>query len=284
MRVQRPRCGWTSHSVFKTRIWAAARRMRIGWVVEPGRVWFGKGGDVEPGGVPLAKGRGEWMGGVVHHDREGEAKGKGREGRGGDGYKRGGIIGNIMWKRKGGVKSGDGRGWNMTALRATGDNTTYAESTAQQHHRGPVLSSRLAALIQYNSLSQIVRFRFALRRSPTTSPPLPFPLRVLSAPRSSQLMRFHPPNPFSFSGIVTNRLFIRPRFLASDATSGPASSSQHPYLVPRNSRGTLPVYSDVRSAGARYLISIRNVEGNIKVCDPTPHDRSPLIRITKGSS
>jgi hypothetical protein len=93
-------------------------------------------------------------------------------------------------------------------------------------------------------------------------------------------MRF-PPNPFSFSGI-TNRLFIRPRLATSLA--GPASSSQHPYLVPRNSRGTLPVYSDVRNGGSRYLISIRNVEGNIKVCDPTPHDRSPLIRITIGSS
>jgi hypothetical protein len=47
--------------------------MRVRWVVEPGRVWlFGKGGEVEPGGAPLAKGRGERMGGVVHHDREGK--------------------------------------------------------------------------------------------------------------------------------------------------------------------------------------------------------------------
>ena len=91
-------------------------------------------------------------------------------------------------------------------------------------------------------------------------------------------MRFPPP-PCSFSGI-TNRLFIRPRFSSSDATSGPPS-----YLVPRNSRGSFPVYSDVRNGGTRHLISIRNVEGNIKVCDPTPHDRSPLIRIiTKGPS
>lgn len=94
-------------------------------------------------------------------------------------------------------------------------------------------------------------------------------------------MRF-PPHPLSFSGITKNRLFIHPRQLA---TSGPASSSSHPpYLVPRNSRGILPVYSDVRNGGTRYLISIRNVEGNIKVCDPTPHDRSPLTRITKGFS
>jgi hypothetical protein len=51
--------------------------MGIGWVVEPQRVWFGKGGDVEPGGAPLVKGRGERMGGVVDHDREGKAEGKG---------------------------------------------------------------------------------------------------------------------------------------------------------------------------------------------------------------
>ncbi|KAF8503780.1 hypothetical protein F5888DRAFT_1606227 [Russula emetica] len=73
-------------------------------------------------------------------------------------------------------------------------------------------------------------------------------------------MRF-PPIPFSFA----NRL-IRPRLLASDATSSPppSSHSQLPYLVPRNSRGYLPVYSKVRYGGTRHLISIRNVEGNIK--------------------
>jgi hypothetical protein len=53
---------------------------------------------------------GKRTGRVVHHG-EGKAKGKEREERKGDGYKRGGIIGN-MWmvgKRTGGVKSGDGR-------------------------------------------------------------------------------------------------------------------------------------------------------------------------------
>ncbi|TFY63519.1 hypothetical protein EVG20_g6280 [Dentipellis fragilis] len=37
---------------------------------------------------------------------------------------------------------------------------------------------------------------------------------------------------------------------------------QYPYFVPRNTRGSLPVYSDVRNAGGRFLILIRNVEGN----------------------
>ena len=135
----------------------------------------------------------------------------------------------------------------------------------------------------HSTTGVISRFRFALRRIPsvavepsahnTSSSPLPFPLRVPSAPHSqeSRVMRFTPrPSSFSFSGI-TNRLFIPPRFRfsSSDATSGPPS-----YLVPRNSRGSFPVYSDVRNGGTRHLISIRNVEGNIKVCDPTPHDRS----------
>ncbi|KAF8479190.1 hypothetical protein DFH94DRAFT_44994 [Russula ochroleuca] len=68
-------------------------------------------------------------------------------------------------------------------------------------------------------------------------------------------------SPFSFAG-TTTRNFIQ---LASNATSGHASSLHHPkYIVPRNSRGSLPVYSDVRNGGTQYLISIRNVEGNIK--------------------
>ncbi|KAH9997495.1 hypothetical protein BJV77DRAFT_941279 [Russula vinacea] len=69
--------------------------------------------------------------------------------------------------------------------------------------------------------------------------------------------------PFSFA--ATARHYIHSRFLASNATSGHASSPHHPkYIVSRNSRGSLPVYSDVRNGGTRYLISIRNVEGNIK--------------------
>ncbi|KAF8910786.1 ribosomal protein L49/IMG2 [Mucidula mucida] len=35
------------------------------------------------------------------------------------------------------------------------------------------------------------------------------------------------------------------------------------YHVARNSRGSLPVYSDVRNAGSRYLVYIRNVDGNV---------------------
>ena len=181
----------------------------------------------------------------------------------------------------------------MTALRATRGSLPHTHLPQLNSTTGVELTPRNTR--RANSIFiQIARFRFALRRDPsvaqhhlfspythpsTSSIPSSGPFR---APLT-KVMRFPPPNPFSFSGITT-RLFFRPRFLASDATSCPASSSQHPYLVPRNSRGTLPVYSDVRNGGTRYLISIRNVEGNIKVCDPTPHDRSPLIRVTKGSS
>ena len=40
---------------------------------------------------------------------------------------------------------------------------------------------------------------------------------------------------------------------------------QYPYFVGRNTRGNLPVYSDVRNAGLRYLIHIRHVDGNTNV-------------------
>ncbi|TFK55191.1 hypothetical protein OE88DRAFT_1723577 [Heliocybe sulcata] len=38
---------------------------------------------------------------------------------------------------------------------------------------------------------------------------------------------------------------------------------QYPYFIPRNSRGSIPVYTDVRNAGGRFLILIRNVEGDV---------------------
>jgi Mitochondrial large subunit ribosomal protein (Img2) len=36
-----------------------------------------------------------------------------------------------------------------------------------------------------------------------------------------------------------------------------------PFFLPRNSRGSLPVYTDVRNTGMRYLILIRNIEGDL---------------------
>lgn len=38
-----------------------------------------------------------------------------------------------------------------------------------------------------------------------------------------------------------------------------------PYFVRRNSRGSLPVYSDIRNGATRYLIHIRNVQGRVNV-------------------
>lgn len=42
-------------------------------------------------------------------------------------------------------------------------------------------------------------------------------------------------------------------------------ASVGPYHIPRNSQGSLPVYSDVRNAGSRYLILVRGVQGNVNV-------------------
>lgn len=71
---------------------------------------------------------------------------------------------------------------------------------------------------------------------------------------------------------------LRPRGLLRNAraltTSNVASSSSAPvqvaYDVPRNSKGSLPVYNDIRNGGTRHLTLIRNVEGNASVCPPSP--------------
>lgn len=47
--------------------------------------------------------------------------------------------------------------------------------------------------------------------------------------------------------------------------SRPPQIVQYPYFVPRNTRGSLPVYTDVRNAGGRYMVLIRNIEGNADV-------------------
>lgn len=48
-------------------------------------------------------------------------------------------------------------------------------------------------------------------------------------------------------------------------TSKHATDVRYPYFIRRNSRGSLPVYTDIRNGGTRYLISIRNVQGQINV-------------------
>lgn len=58
---------------------------------------------------------------------------------------------------------------------------------------------------------------------------------------------------------------------ALSPVSGSASAT--PYSVPRNSRGTLPVYTDIRNGGTRYLVLVRNIRGDIHVSPfykPTP--------------
>jgi len=57
--------------------------------------------------------------------------------------------------------------------------------------------------------------------------------------------------------------------VARDAAA--PSAPQLPYFVQRNSRGSIPVYTDIRNAGTRYLVLIRNVEGNANVRPILPH-------------
>ena len=65
------------------------------------------------------------------------------------------------------------------------------------------------------------------------------------------------------------RFIYRARGFAHSSVSRGAPSTpsapQLPYFISRNSRGSIPVYTDVRNAGTRYLVLIRNIEGNVNV-------------------
>ncbi|PAV23565.1 mitochondrial large ribosomal subunit [Pyrrhoderma noxium] len=55
-----------------------------------------------------------------------------------------------------------------------------------------------------------------------------------------------------------------PSIATRQLATNTASSLRHlPYSVPRNSNGSLPVYSDIRNGGSRYLILLKNIKGDI---------------------
>jgi Mitochondrial large subunit ribosomal protein (Img2) len=67
---------------------------------------------------------------------------------------------------------------------------------------------------------------------------------------------------------------FKPRLVTARyfATRGSLPSAQtvplpYSYFVPRNTRGNLPVYTDIRNGGTRYLVLVRNVDGNANVCE-----------------
>ncbi|KAI6043073.1 mitochondrial large subunit ribosomal protein-domain-containing protein [Pisolithus marmoratus] len=55
------------------------------------------------------------------------------------------------------------------------------------------------------------------------------------------------------------------RCIAQPTVSPTVTPPSLPYFVRRNTRGSLPVYTDIRNGGTRYLVQIRNVEGQAQV-------------------
>ncbi|KAL6309016.1 mitochondrial large subunit ribosomal protein-domain-containing protein [Sparassis latifolia] len=51
--------------------------------------------------------------------------------------------------------------------------------------------------------------------------------------------------------------------IAVNASQPTSAHTQLPYHVPRNTRGSIPVYTDIRNGGTQHLTLIRNIEGNI---------------------
>ncbi|KAI8998757.1 mitochondrial large subunit ribosomal protein-domain-containing protein [Trametes punicea] len=55
-----------------------------------------------------------------------------------------------------------------------------------------------------------------------------------------------------------------PHAQSHSAGANPSPAPSLPYRVRRNTRGSIPVYTDIRNSGTRVLVLIRNVEGNIE--------------------
>ncbi|KAH9946212.1 mitochondrial large subunit ribosomal protein-domain-containing protein [Epithele typhae] len=49
---------------------------------------------------------------------------------------------------------------------------------------------------------------------------------------------------------------------ATVSDPAPTASPKNPYFVRRNTHGAVPVYTDIRNGGTRYLVLISHVEGN----------------------
>ena len=72
-----------------------------------------------------------------------------------------------------------------------------------------------------------------------------------------------------------------PRYARSLTQATLAQPVQYPYFIPRNTNGNLPVYTDIRNGGTRFLVTIRNVDGKADVsqkwrssCVATDHSKT----------
>lgn len=65
--------------------------------------------------------------------------------------------------------------------------------------------------------------------------------------------------------VFRGRCYSQAATAASQFSSDVEKAVECPYYIPRNSRGSLPVYTDIRNGGSRHLVLIKNVQGNTNV-------------------
>jgi len=64
------------------------------------------------------------------------------------------------------------------------------------------------------------------------------------------------------SPLVPTTRYYSQRTASVSPTSATEVAVKYPYHIPRNSRGALPVYTDIRNGGTRYLVLVTHVQGN----------------------
>ncbi|GLB35115.1 putative mitochondrial large subunit ribosomal protein (Img2) [Lyophyllum shimeji] len=79
-------------------------------------------------------------------------------------------------------------------------------------------------------------------------------------PMLATLRQSHLAPSFRLARLLAQRAAVSP---TASVTAPKPVSVKYPYFISRNTRGNLPVYTDVRNGGTRYLVLVRNVDGNI---------------------
>lgn len=64
------------------------------------------------------------------------------------------------------------------------------------------------------------------------------------------------------------RCYAQAAAAAAASVNAPAPTPRLAYHVPRNTRGSIPVYTD--QVNTKYLTLVRNVEGDAQVSPPAP--------------
>lgn len=146
--------------------------------------------------------------------------------------------------------------------------TTFQVSPISVSLRLPVTSvSRVHSLMLLNVLSRTTSARFCagLRCHSAGNVASSASSSRYTSTATSSLQAAQTPQADLNDAPITSSTDSDNSVSAHESESSTAQSNTPKYVVPRNTKGKLPVYTDIRNGGTRKLLLIRNVEGDAVV-------------------